>query len=288
MARGRVFWWVPYLFMATLGCTAAERAFSSGGPPDTLPPDDTPGTPPPDDTPDTPPPDDTPDTPPRDGLLLWLRADDGVEKEDAPLALWSDASGNHLDAAQGTETEQPHHATSQLGDKPAIVFDGIDDGLILPRGFDDFQEGISLFAVVEFHADDHCTEIIQLSNGPELNDVTLGRNEGGLLYEVGDEWFTGGPILVGRPTLLAVVHRPDGVAELRRDGVVTLVESLALPDPVARQDNTLGNGNYNTCEPLDGKIAEVLIYRRGLDPSEVDEVEGYLQDKWQCCGIKDE
>jgi hypothetical protein len=260
--------------MATLGCTAAEREFSSGG----APPSGDAG---------APPPGDTPGTPPRDGLLLWLRADEGFSGDDAPVALWSDASGNRLDAAQGRETEQPQRAASQLGEKPAIVFDGVDDGLSLPRGFDDFQEGISLFVVVEFHADDPCAEVVQLSNGPEINDVTLGRNEGGLLYEVADTWFTGGPILVARPALLAVVHRKDGLAELRRDGGVTLVESIALPEPVARQDNTIGNGNY-ACEPLDGKIAEVLIYRRGIEPSEVDDVEGYLQSKWRCCGFDDE
>src|SRR5689334_13897216 len=49
-------------------------------------------------------------TPPpiADGLLLWLRADAGVDQSSAGLvSAWADQSGHHLDARQPDATKQP-------------------------------------------------------------------------------------------------------------------------------------------------------------------------------------
>jgi hypothetical protein len=46
----------------------------------------------------------------------------------------------------------------------------------------------------------------------------------------------------------------------------------------------LGKTEYNGCTTLPGRISEVLVYSRAVSDDEQAAIEGYLQNKWDCCG----
>ena len=114
------------------------------------------------------------DAVPRSGLLMWLRADRGVTQDLGAVATWADQSPNHTDAIQTATNARPVLASSGIGGLPVLKFDGIDDFLKLPAGFADFTQGLSMFAVVRENPVDTCVEVMEFSNGSEIDDISLG------------------------------------------------------------------------------------------------------------------
>lgn len=77
---------------------------------------------------------------PTAGRALWLRADAGLYQDAAgtlpaaadndPVAHWADAAGGPLAAVQpGSSLKRPRLRLAQVAGRPALRFDGVDDGL---------------------------------------------------------------------------------------------------------------------------------------------------------------
>jgi hypothetical protein len=85
------------------------------------------------------------------------------------------------------------------------------------------------------------------------------------------------------------VHRPTadaagvGDVALRRNGILLKEDQFPLPVVKPRERVFLGHTEYAACATLKGRIGEVLLYSRGLSPSELSKVEAHLQQKWACC-----
>jgi len=64
------------------------------------------------------------------GIEVWYDANQltGLSDTD-PVATWDDFSGNGNDATQATSGERPTYQTNELNGKPAVLFDGTDDGM---------------------------------------------------------------------------------------------------------------------------------------------------------------
>src|SRR5262249_38983176 len=63
-----------------------------------------------------------------DGLVLWLKADDGVATNtDGVVTDWADQSPNLNDAAQHDTTLAALLVPGAVNGKPALRFDGVDD-----------------------------------------------------------------------------------------------------------------------------------------------------------------
>ena len=224
---------------------------------------------------------------PRESLVLWLAGDRGVHLVDGAVDRWADQSGNGMDAFKNTANQRPK-PTPMLPDQPSsLVFDGVDDNLSLGEGFADFTAGATIFAVARQSVDSDCSSIIQLSNGSEVDDVDFGRYRASSTYEVLDGTVTGvaGAFTIGKEVLLNVVHRPDETVDIRINGEFSNGAShIALPALLSRSKNFIGRSLYGECSPFAGNIAEVLLYSRALSLAEVQRVEAYLSQKWQCCG----
>ena len=69
------------------------------------------------------------------GLVLWLDASQitGLNDGDA-VATWNDLSGLANNATQGTASARPLYKTNIKNGKPALLFDGVDDGFSLTTG----------------------------------------------------------------------------------------------------------------------------------------------------------
>lgn len=223
---------------------------------------------------------------PEDGLVLWFAADHGVTETAGAVSKWLDQSGNHQDASQVAATARPRRVTAENG-LPMLEFDGVDDSLALAEGFEDFSEGLSFFAVVRMNEGAGCSSVMQFSNGPEIEDIDFGRNEGSIHYEVADRSVTGplDTFVAQQTTLLGWVHDAAGKAELRIDGQFMVSEQVALPRVIPRAGNFIGRSLYATCVALSARVGEILMYDRPLPSSERTQVEQYLGKKWACCGL---
>lgn len=64
--------------------------------------------------------------------IMYLRADTLIAEEDDPIDSVADLSGNGNDATQGTFVQMPIYRATDIGGKPALLFDGVDDWLSVP------------------------------------------------------------------------------------------------------------------------------------------------------------
>ncbi|HWA71340.1 MAG TPA: hypothetical protein VG937_03350 [Polyangiaceae bacterium] len=225
---------------------------------------------------------------PEDGLVLWFTADRGVtETTTGFVSKWLDQSGNHQDAAQVAATARPRRVADEESGLPMLEFDGTDDSMALAEGFQDFSQGLSFFTIVRVNDGGGCSSIMQFSNGPEVEDIDFGRNQGSIHYEVADRSVTGpsDTFATQQTTLLGWVHDAAGKAELRIDAQFMTSEQVALPSVIPRAGNFIGRSLYADCHGLSGRVGEILMYARPLPSAERIRVEQYLGKKWGCCGF---
>ncbi|HEV3029643.1 MAG TPA: hypothetical protein VG457_18845, partial [Planctomycetota bacterium] len=86
---------------------------------------------------------------PFQGVVLWLRADAGLEVSGSTVTRWSDQSDGRHDAVPKEPAGGPQLSASALRGHPAVLFSGGSDELRLPDGFEDFSAGLSVFVVGE-------------------------------------------------------------------------------------------------------------------------------------------
>jgi hypothetical protein len=65
-------------------------------------------------------------------LVLWLRADKGVEATAGAVDAWNDQSGNFSNAAQPQAGRRPMLVENAINSLPTLRFDGSDDSLSVP------------------------------------------------------------------------------------------------------------------------------------------------------------
>jgi hypothetical protein len=225
-------------------------------------------------------------TVPTEGLLLWLRADRGVTVEEGRVSEWADQSAQHANAFQKTLELRPRLSSGGGFGRPTLEFDGTDDFLSLPSGFVDFSAGATLFGVFEASAQSSCAAAIELSNGRETDDISLGQYMGSIYYEAFQLNVFGDSLPVGIPWEVTAVHQPTLLAELRRNGRTnTSFSGFVLPASIARTQNFVGKSLYDGCTLFGGRIAELLVYQRALSAKEVAAIEATLQARWNCCPI---
>jgi hypothetical protein len=227
---------------------------------------------------------------PQDKLVLWLMADHGVGPPDGErVAVWADYSPNEADAYQSLDVLQPSVVPAAGGVPPMIEFDGQNHQLALRPGlseFSDFSAGLSAFIIASEVDDRNCPSLLQLSNGPEEQDIEIGRDNGTIHYEVDLADTYGMPNAFGlnQRLLLGVIHAPDELPEVRLNGVFMGMgqdeKSRVLPVLMPRLNNFIGRSLYSECALFHGRIGEIILYARAVDSAEREAIQRYLQDKW--------
>lgn len=226
---------------------------------------------------------------PQDRLVLWLMADRGIGPAGGErVAVWADFSPNEADAYQSLDGLQPTVVPAAGGVPAMIEFDGENDQLALRPGvseFSDFSHGLSAFIIASEVDDRRCPSLLQLSNGPEEQDIEIGRDDGTIHYEVdlADTFGTPDAFGLNQRLLVGVVHAPNELPEVRLNGVfmgMGTEASRALPEVVPRLNNFIGRSLYSECELFHGRIGEIILYARAVDEAEREAIQRYLQDKW--------
>lgn len=222
----------------------------------------------------------------KDGLVYWFSADSGVTEDSGRVAKWKNRAGNGVDASQISEDSRPKLAHFDDGNHPALTFDGEDDFLGLPPLTATFERGVSIFSVARNDGGEACMAMLEVSNGPEIDDISFLWDQAALQYEVFTDVADGqsGAFASGEPRMLGAVHEPTGGVSLWLNGLSTGVADFGLPVDEARNQNFVGRTLYQGCPTWTGEIAELLFYARAITASERQSVETYLEQKWGCCG----
>lgn len=238
---------------------------------------------------------------PRSNLKLWMRADHGVETNSGKVSAWQDVSGEGHVALQADTNRQPSLTASDtaLNDMPAVSLDGTDDYLDIPDNYLDrlkdnaFDFGTGDFTVFVVGKTDSHTNFPRFlgkgagggTNGFALYlDNANGKMRGHLHDSSGTATFATSPVVSDDVARLMVVEwdRDGNMSGLSNgDAIGTLdISILSATDLSNAHPLRIGSSSISGGRPLDGELAEVLIYDRVLSANERFEVEKYLAQKY--------
>lgn len=244
-------------------------------------------------------------------LQLWLDATRIAQADSTAVATWSDQSGNGYDATQGSSAARPTFIASGLNGLPVVRFDGTDDRLSIPSSTATFKflhsDVSTVFMVMKagIVADPNAIYIV-FSNGNSNSNVNS--------YEIW--WDDRAPAsrnnsirhIVARstPTTATVVSNDaNNYFTANTYGILSIVSdpanataanrsSLSLNGGVSVKNNFTTNalatgdahGNLTIGDipsggvRFNGDIAEIIVYNRALNTSELAQVHKYLSMKW--------
>ena len=212
---------------------------------------------------------------------IWYDASDAttVTLNGSTVSQWSDKSGNGFDAVQATATSQPTYNATTYNNKPALVFDGVDDILRTSSAIGVSGSNPRTFAFVARIPGAPRGSVIQV--GTQTNLRAFGRDYGGtgILYH----WASDLPWSV--PTIAANYQE--------------LMQSTGSVSSGYRNGSLIASGNYalntfNSILYLGGRslpdfsstfygtivFAEVLVFLKVLSTEERQQLEGYFAWKW--------
>jgi len=230
---------------------------------------------------------------PTAGMYLVLDAQTAAQQyaNGAAVTSWQDISGSARHAV-GSGGTRPTLVTGAIGGKPALRFDGVDDHLVLPSGFQDFTAGMSLFIVKRPSALTNAFKMLLLGNGAGQLNIGFGRagQTSGYQYFTTNSggsygWFDSASGLVAGQTALMSVIQDAGAAnsssyaEVAKNGTPVFGGLVYVPPVANRTLNYIGK-TYWPEGMFQGDIAEVILYNRKLNASELAAVRGYLAAKY--------
>jgi hypothetical protein len=218
------------------------------------------------------------------GLAAWWDASDAasITTVSGAVSQWSDKSGNNVHATQTTANNRPSNSTQTLNGRAVMTFDGSND-IMSFTGTARTDE--TQFVVVRNNMVASVASTQQI-----LSDASSGfglaatiKNDGST---TSDLWAYCGGFSAGTtaaryqfpannpfgPAVVSHIRSSASGGVLRTDGVqratCTTSNSYALAQ--------ISRASF----PLNGYIAEIVIYSRALSVADVQRVERYLGAKW--------
>ena len=227
-------------------------------------------------------------------LQLWLPADRINQANNTAVATWADQSGNGYDATQATTAARPTYIASGFNGLPVVRFDGTDDHLGLSGGALGLLKnvaGATIFVAVKysatavnapsFFASRNSTStsvriLIRTSTAPKYN-MQATRLDADTAINMNSVQATNTNSVViqtakadySNATLEQFINGTlDGSTTFATSGNTENADSLAIF--LGRVSTTY----------LTGDIAEIIVYNRALNTSELSQVHKYLSMKW--------
>jgi signal transduction histidine kinase len=227
---------------------------------------------------------------PEHGLQLWLKGDAGVISEKSGVIQWNDCSGNNLNAI----TVTPGH--------PQVLFDA--EKKINAIRFNGEDTGMQTPAFISFPSKRGTVIVVGRINGPSStsgigagalvstyhgngNTWQLGANADKYMFYDGvgrQGYFSPESFLPGW-RIITLLRPNDSTIQLMFNGEHIIHHPITNNQPAS---NTLKIG-YNALkvhpldsvtEVLNGDIAEVIMYDRSLQESDLADVHHYLLSKY--------
>ena len=208
------------------------------------------------------------------GLKLWLDASDGstiVSDGSGNIQQWSDKSGSGNHATQPTAGERPTLASTALNGKPAVRFDGSDDGLVIADSLS-LGRPYTVFIVDQYYDTPH-GRTLQSRDTNWLAGKWGDRNAHyaqGWVYEPGaGNHSTAIGEAIGNTSANGSRYYLDG----------THVSTGIGPSASPGRLGFVGEGQ-SSGEQSKADVAEVLVFDRVLTKGERHDVGYYLGQKY--------
>ncbi|MEM7391216.1 MAG: LamG-like jellyroll fold domain-containing protein, partial [Verrucomicrobiota bacterium] len=214
------------------------------------------------------------------GMELWLNASTIGSNDNDVVDFWPDDSGNNnpIDNLVGAGSD-PRYLVNGLNGLPVVRYDG-DDFHHTSRNFNNLGAH-TIFSVARY------TDPL---GGLASQRIITSRGGNWLFgfWSNGDErWFAEGWIhQTGNNNTNWHLHAgtitddADPLAAFWKDGSLLTTNDPGSGPPHAPQQLALGAWNANTTEASEAEVAEVIIFNRVLNPSELEQVGGYLESKY--------
>ncbi len=213
-------------------------------------------------------------------LALWLDAAEAssITAAAGAVSQWSDKSGNGYHAVQSSSGARPKTATRSLNSLNVIEFDGSDDGFNVSP-VPDISGAHTMFVVA---ATDTPTKsgnqnfIRGLNSTSTRQQITYGGSGTTLLGRNGSSDATYSLTVDSNPHIFSQACYATDLRLYYAGGHV----ASSTASGGGTTNLGIGRRGNSGDSPLDGYIAEVLIYGRALNSSEANQVGNYLASKW--------
>jgi hypothetical protein len=220
------------------------------------------------------------------GLAAWWDASDAasITTVSGRVSQWNDKSGNGVHATQTTANNRPVNTSQTLNGRAVMTFDGSNDIMSFT--------GTARTDETQFVVVRNNMVASAVSNQQILGDASSGfgmtaviKNDGSTNSDV----FTHcGGFSLGTtsaryqfpannpfgPAVVSAIRSSASGGILRTDGVQRATCTTSNSYALARI------GGVGSSLPLNGYIAEIVIYSRALSVADVQRVERYLGTKW--------
>ena len=220
------------------------------------------------------------------GLAAWWDASDAasITTVSGAVSQWNDKSGNGVHATQTTANNRPVNTSQTLNGRAVMTFDGSNDIMSFT--------GTARTDETQFVVVRNNMVASAVSNQQILGDASSGfgvtaviKNDGSTNSDV----FTHcGGFSLGTtsaryqfpannpfgPAVVSAIRSSASGGILRTDGVQRATCTTSNSYALARI------GGVGSSLPLNGYIAEIVIYSRALSVADVQRVERYLGTKW--------
>ncbi|MDD3011633.1 MAG: HYR domain-containing protein, partial [Bacteroidales bacterium] len=221
------------------------------------------------------------------GLVLWLKANEGVYLNDTPtthgdnVSLWDDYVQNH-DAVQSSSANRPVYESDEvnlINYNPVLSFNGTDHYLLSDLSTTGLESENTIFFVAKPQSNGAVVGLGQNSYVGFQNDAIIySINNGVAVTQTSSGSYNSSGIKI---VSILKAGNATGDISIFLNGILesnTQNES----DFISVSENTrIGTGNHsNTDEFLNANISEVIIYNRVLTSIERKRVESYLAVKY--------
>lgn len=220
------------------------------------------------------------------GLAAWWDASDAasITTVSGRVSQWNDKSGNGVHATQTTANNRPENTSATLNGRAVMTFDGSND-IMSFTGTARTDE--TQFVVVRNNMVASVVSTQQIladaSSGFGLNAIIKndGSTNSDLFAQCGG--FSIGTTAARYqfpannpfgPAVVSAIRSSASGGILRTDGVQRATCTTSNSYALARI------GGVGSSFPLNGYIAEIVIYSRALSVADVQRVERYLGAKW--------
>ena len=211
---------------------------------------------------------------PLTNLKMWLKSDAGITLNETTVSSWVDQSGNGNDVSQGTAESQPLYVNNVLNGKPVLRFDASDDYLVSNLFVPYLSQPNTVFIVWNTNT---------VSNQIIFDGYTGARNCLGYFPGYAYDLFLYSGAILSWPDFtpsdyhISTILFSGSTSALYQNGIQKISGDTGVED-MGRM--IIGYAYDLSGYPLDGNIAEIIVYNSGLNTTERQQVESYLSSKY--------
>lgn len=217
---------------------------------------------------------------------MWLKADAGVSNgvttasDGDVVQTWSDQSGNSNDAIQNTPGRKPTYKTNIINGLPVIRFDGTTDSLLVSNIAPESGKRMTIF-IVSTPTSGYSGALLSTYPAGGLGVQSVTSSFGGPIYKFYlDAWSLASEYDSSSPNIQTLVRSANTSVDFYRNGIFRETLTGIFNNSLPSNPLGIGAGTDSTSGIYRGDIAEIIIYNRALNSTEIEDINTYLKTKY--------